>query len=119
METINLAIFRYFEGGFTYIEILEFLRVRHGYIMSFSTLKRWFREKGMRKRPLEAIRNDTSDIFENVRDELSGSGADIGYRRIYKALKSKRYTCRKDDVRQIVQQLNPDSVKLRKRRRLH
>ena len=113
METINLAIFRYFEGGFTYIEILEFLRVRHGYIMSFSTLKRWFREKGMRKRPLEAIRNDTSDIFEDV------SGADIGYRRIYKALKSKGYTCRKDDVRQIVQQLNPDSVKLRKRRRLH
>ena len=28
----------------------------------------------MRKRPLEAIQNDTSDIFEAVRDELSGNG---------------------------------------------
>ena len=64
METINLAIFRYFESGFTYTEILEFLRVRHGYVMSLSTLKRWFREKGVRQHPLEAIRNDTSDIFE-------------------------------------------------------
>ena len=119
METINLAIFRYFERDFTYIEFLEFLRVRHGYIMSFSTLKRWLREKGMRKCPLEAIRNDTSDMFEAVRDELSGSGTDIGYRRIHKALKSKGYICRRDDVSQIFKQLNPDSVKLRKHRRLH
>ena len=117
METINLAIFRYL-GGFTYIEISEFLRVRHGYVMNLSTLKRWFREKGMIKRPLEAIRNDTSDILEAVRDELSGSGADIGYRRIHKALKWKGYIWRRDDVRQIVKQLNPDSIKLRKRRRL-
>ena len=118
METINLALFRYL-GGFTYIEISEFLRVRHGYVMNLSTLKRWFREKGMIKRPLEAIRNDTSDILEAVRDELSGSGADIGYRRIHKALKWKGYIWRRDDVRQIVKQLNPDSIKLRKRRRLH
>ena len=48
----------------------------------------------MRKHPLEAIRNDTSHIFGAVRDELSGSGADIGYIRIHKALKSKGYICR-------------------------
>ena len=119
METINLAILRYFEGGFTYREILEFLRVRHGYVMSLSTLKRWIREKGMRKRPLEAIRNDTSDLFEAVRNELSGCGADIGYRRIHKTLKSKGYICRRDDVRQIVKQLDPDSVELCKRRTLY
>ena len=116
---VNLAIFRFFEGGFTGAEILEFLPLRHGYVMSISTLKKWRKEKGMRKRPLEAIRNGTSDIFEAVRDELSGSGADIGYRRIHKALESKGYICRRDDVRQIVKQLNPDSVKLKKRRRLH
>ena len=73
----------------------------------------------MRKHPLEAIRNDTSDIFEVFIDERSGSVSEIGYRRIHKALKSKRYICRKDDVRQIIKQLDPDSVKLRKRRRLH
>ena len=86
--------------------------------MSLSALKRWLREKGMRKCSLEAILNDKSDIFEAVRDELSGSGADIDYRRIHKPLKSKGYICR-DDVRQIVKQLDPDSVKLRKRKRLY
>ena len=102
METINVTILRYFEGSSTYTEILEFLRVRHGYVMNLSTLKRWLREKGMRKRLLEAIQNDMSDIFEAARDDLSGSGADIGYRRIHKPLKSKGYVCRRDDVRQIV-----------------
>ena len=119
MDTINVAIFRYFEGGFTYTEILQFLRIRHGYVMSLSTLKRWIREKGMRNLPLEAIRNDTPDIFEAVIDELSGGGATIGYRLIHRALKSKGYICRRGDVRQIVKQLDPDSVKLRKRRTLH
>ena len=56
----------------------------------------------MRKHPLEAIRNDTSDIFEAVRHELSGSGADTGYWRIHKVLKSKGYICRRDDMRQIL-----------------
>ena len=34
------AIFRYFESGFTYTKISEFFRVRHGYVMNLSTLKR-------------------------------------------------------------------------------
>ena len=38
----------------------------------------------MWKRPLEALRNDTSDIFEPVRGELSGSGADIDYKEFIK-----------------------------------
>ena len=74
METINLDIFRYFKGGFTYKKILGFLRVCHGYVLSLSTLKRWLMEKRMRKYPLEAIRNDMSDISEAVRDELFDSG---------------------------------------------
>ena len=40
-------------------------------------------------------------------------------RRIHKAFKSKEYICRRDDVRQIVKQLDPDSGEWRKRRRLH
>ena len=74
METINLDIFRYFKGGFTYKKILGFLRVCHGYVLNPSTLKRWLMEKRMRKYPLEAIRNDMSDISEAVRDELFDSG---------------------------------------------
>ena len=102
------AILRYFEGDFIYTENLEFLRVRHGYVMSLSTLKRWFTEKGMTKRLLEAIRDDTSDIFEAIGNELFGSRQT--YRRISQVLKSKVYICRRDDVRQMVNKLDPDSV---------
>ena len=98
METINLATFRYFEGGFTFRSFRISL-LRHGYVMSLSALKRWLRWKGIRKLPLESLRNDTSDIFEAVRDKLAGSGAGIGYRKIHKALKSKGYICGRDDVR--------------------
>ena len=42
----------------------------------------------------------------------------IGYRRIHK-LKSKVYICRGNDVKQVVKQLVPDSIKSRKRRLLH
>ena len=59
-----------------------------------------------------------SNIFGTVRDDRSGDGADIGHR-IHKALKSKGYICRRDDVRQVVMQLVPEGVKLRKRRRLN
>ena len=65
MKIIKVAIFRYFEGVITYTEILEFVWV------SLSDLKRWFRYKGMKRCPPGAIRNDMSDIFEAVRDELS------------------------------------------------
>ena len=43
----------------------------------------------------------------------------MGYRGIYKLLKPKGYISRWDDVRQIVKQLNSDSGKLRKRRRMY
>ena len=59
------------------------------------------------------------DIFEAVRDELSGTEADIRYRRNHKVLKSKEYIYRRENVRQIVKQLDVDSVKLRKCRRLY
>ena len=66
----------------------------------------------MTKHPLEALRNDKCNIFEDAGDELSQSGTEIGYRRIYKVLKSKGYICRRSDVRQIVKQLDPDGVKI-------
>ena len=41
------------------------------------------------------------------------------HRLLHKILKSKGYICRRDNVRQIFKQLDPDFRKLRKSRRLH
>lgn len=73
----------------------------------------------MRRRPLQEVRSDERGIVEAVRDELSGSGSNIGYRRIHRALVSKGNFCRREDVRRIIKCLDPDGVELRKRRRLH
>ena len=113
------TILKYYDDGLTYVEILEFLRIHHSCDISLSTLKRWFREKGIRRRPIAEIRSDQNDVRQAVQEELSGSGSGIGYRRMHRTLRSKGLLCRRDDVRKIVKELDPEGVQLRKRRRLH
>ena len=53
----------------------------------------------MKTHPLGAARVHKANIVEAARDEVSASGANIGYRRPDKALKSKGYICRRNDIR--------------------
>ena len=103
----------------TYEEIREFLRIQHSCEISLSTLKRWIKRKGLRRRPLACIRSSMSVIADAVQEELDGSGANFGYRRMHRALLSKGTICRRNDVRLSLKQLDPDGVNLRKWRRLH
>ena len=71
----------------------------------------------MRKHPLEAIRNDASDIFKL----LEMNFLVVGRQRLQENLQNvevKKIDLLKDNVRQIVKQLHPDFGKLRKSRRL-
>ena len=119
MADLNKAILSYFDDGLTYAEILEFLRTCHDCETSLSTLKRWLRKRGMRRRPIDEIRSLQTDVIQAVQEELSGSGSGIGYRRIHRSLINKGILCRREDVRKIIKDLDPEGVQLRKRRRLH
>ena len=66
----------YLDDGYSYLEMLEFLKVQHGYSISLSILKRWLRKKGIKHRPLFGICS-CADLIEAVREELSGSGAAV------------------------------------------
>ena len=113
------VILKYLDDGLTYEEIREFLRVQHASEISLSTLKRWIKSKGIKRRPLSGIRSSQSVIFNAVQEELSGSGANFGYRRMHRSLLSAGIICRRKDVRLAIKQLDPEGVELRKKRRLH
>ena len=64
------------------------------------------------KRPIQKYRCSQHDIA----DELSGSGSSIGYRRMHRYLLDRGLICRREDVRKLMQQLDPEGVELRRRR---
>ena len=68
----------YFTKGFTYLEIQEFLRVYHQLTISLSTIKRHLKKLKLFRRPVERIRTDDATLLTAVREELSGSGSNIG-----------------------------------------
>ena len=119
MDRVKNYVRRYFNDGFSYEEILEFLKIRHEYICSLSTLKRFLRKNGLRKRPLANFRDSNNLIVEAIRIELDGSGRGMGYQRMHQALISQGIHCRREDVRKIVKELDSEGVELRRKKRLH
>lgn len=119
MDQSHELIISYFNNGFTYLEIIEMLRSRHGISKSLSTLKRYLKKHGLRKRALQVNRSNLRDVRDAIQEELNGSGRNLGYRRIHKALLSKGFICRRDDVRSIILQLDREGVDLRRNRRLN
>ena len=119
MDGVQEVVEKYFVDGFSYLEILDFLRIRHGFTCSLSKLKRYLKRNGLKRRPLANVRADHAVIVANVRSELDGSGQGMGYRRMHKALISKGIICRREDVRKIMKDLDSHGVELRRKRRLH
>ena len=118
MDEIDTQIVRYFSDGFAYMEIIEFLRVHHQYFISLSTLKRRLRTFGIRRRALATVRCSHGDLVDAIRHEMYGSGSLIGYRRMHCSMLSKNTICRREDVRKVMKDLDPEGVFLRRRRRL-
>ena len=71
---------------------------------------------GLFRRAVEEIRSYFEDITTAIRLELNESSANIGYRRMHKVLLSKGFISRREDVRKVMRQLDPEGVELRRRR---
>ena len=120
MITIELqeVVLKYFCDGFKYLEIIELLRVKHNNNTSLRSLKTWLKQNGISKRPLQNRRDPEVVIREAIIAELNGTGSTMGYRRIHKSLLNKGVLCRREDVRTMLKDIDPDGVELRERRRL-
>ena len=81
-KTLDQLLSDYFSKGFTYLEIQEFLRFYHQQTIGLSTIKRHLKKLNLFRRPVERIRTDDATLLAAVTEKLSGSGCNIGYRRV-------------------------------------
>ena len=76
------------------------------------------KELNLFRRPVERIRTDDATLLAAVREELSGSGSNIGYRRAWAHLRKTGLKVRQEDVRRAILQYDLDGVSRKKRRNL-
>ena len=86
-KTLDQLLSDYFTKGFTYQEMQEFLCVHHQQTISLSTIKRYMKKLNLFRRPVE--RSDDTTLLVPAREALSGSGSNIGYRRVWAHLRGK------------------------------
>lgn len=115
MEIHELIKF-YFNLGLKYKDITSVLAVRHRYILTERHLKRilrscrLFRRKGY---------NDINEVITFITEQLKTSGQLHGYRWMHSKCQENGLHVKKEDVRLILNELDPRGVELRKARRLH
>ena len=109
-RTLDQLLSDYFTKGFTYLEIQEFLRVYHQQTIGLSIIKRHLKKLNLFRRPIERIRTDDATLLAAVREELSGSGSNIGYRRVWAHLRKTGLKVRRDNVSRAILQYDPDGV---------
>ena len=81
-KTLDQLLSDYFTKALTYLEIQEFLRFYHQQTIGLSTIKRHLKKLNLFRRPVERIRTDDATLLAAVTEKLSGSGCNIGYRRV-------------------------------------
>ena len=114
-RTLDQLLSDYLTKGFTYLEIQEFLRVYNQQTISLSTLGRHLKKLNLFRRPVKRNRTDDITLLAAVGEELSGSGSNIGYRRVWAHLRKTGF---RRDVCWAILQDSPDGVSRRKRRKL-
>ena len=118
MDRDNL-IRSYFLQGFTNAEIVGFLALQHGIILSLRTVKRIFKRLRLRRAgrnsesPLEQI------VFTIVEELENSCGSFMGYRQLTRRLRQKyNLQVRRDTVIKSLRIIDPEGVERRKKRRL-
>lgn len=108
----------YFKQGFKYSEILSFLLVKHGILMSLRQLKRILKRLNLKRRGLNLC-TPIENVIDMVQMEIVASGHSVGYRTVWRRLKiNHNLHVRRDDVMNIMKALDPDGVEMRKSHRL-
>lgn len=112
----DTVIAKYFQCGFQYKEILAFLAIYNGIVLSLRQLKRILRRLNLRRRRRHS---SVEEVVNTISNELTGSGSSLGYRLMHQRLRVDYGTViDKESVRLILKVLDPEGVELRSRRRL-
>ena len=105
----------HFTRGFQYDAIVDFLSKWHGVHMSERTLRSRLRSYGLkRKQPDYNI----DEIRELIQEKLRGPACMGGYRSIWYALRISDYQVPRRVVEQLMRELDPEGIEIRRSRRL-
>ena len=102
----------YFQHGYDYNTIMDFLAKFHDIVISRRTLFNRLKKYGLRRRGCEG---DVNLIWELIRRELDGCGSLLGYRAVWKRLRSKYgIEVPRLIVQKLLKELDPEGSKHRK-----
>ena len=107
---------RYCELGFNYKEVLLFLLMHHGILLSLRHLKRLIKNLGIKRRHDPS---DLRDVISALSEELSKSGDMAGYRQMTQWLQvDHQPVVGRETVRQLLKICDPEGVARRSKHRL-
>ena len=106
----------YFHLGYENNVILDFLNHHHGIRISLSTLKRRLQDYGLTRRGMNI---EEQRLREIIQQEIAGPGVLLGYRAVWHSLRLNHHIhVPRQQVAEILRELNPEGTRQRKRRRL-
>lgn len=112
----EVLIKRYFSLGFNNAEIVLFLSLAHGLILSIRQLKRILRNLRLKRR---SVQSESDEIISAIEDELRSSGGSIGYRQMHQRLTADYgLYVNRETVRKALKLLDPDGVACRSKHKL-
>ena len=109
-------ITHYFHSGLSYTEIISFLFVYHGILITLRQLNRVLRKLGLFRRKFKA--SITSNISAIQTEQVSSSSS-FGYRLMHKKLRQKKLVIDRETVRIAMRYLDTEGVTARSSHRLH
>lgn len=114
-HTADELIVYYFSLGLTQIEISAFLCKEHGIDISNATLKRKLKSNGLyRRKHFSGV----DDVSNYIRGEICKSGKLHGYKWMHLKCLQEGFTVKRETVREVLKELDPQGVEIRRRRRL-
>lgn len=107
----------YYTAGFTAIQILLLLHMRHEISIGIRRIRQIIRR--LRVRRVDR-RSNVNDIINAITFELRGSGQNLGYRAMWRRLRIRHeISATQRVVRELLSAMDPDGVERRSNRRLH
>ena len=114
--TRNTLILQYFNLGMKFAEIVAFLSAYHGITLSVRQLKRVLKHLNRSRR---ISKSSLDEVIETIEEELSDSGASIGYKQMHQRLvNDHRLTIDRETVRCALKVIDPEGVNRRLSRKL-
>jgi len=112
---LNKTIKNYFDMGLNYSEIIEFLHKNDNISMSLRTLKRILKSLSLaRRKNFSSI----ATVADFLASQVQGSSQLHGYKWMHLKCIQNGFTVKQETVRYLLNDLDPEGVAIRKRKRL-